>query len=82
MCKVIDFTSRLVDAQRIHWDIMVGSDMGEDRYRIRKLSKDENVIIINIVASSFDKIIPLRDAALEELKRQLQKNEVKYVSEH
>lgn len=82
MCKIIDFTSRLFDEQKIHWDIMVGSDQGVDRYRIRKLSKDESAIIINLVATSFDKIIPLRDAALKELKRQLLKNEIKYVFEH
>lgn len=82
MCKIIDFTSRLVDEEKIHWNIMVGSDQGADRYRIREISGVENGIIITIAATSFDNIIPLRDEALAELKRQLLKNQVKCVGEH
>lgn len=82
MCKIIDFTSRLVNEEKIHWDIMIGSDQGADRYRIRKISSGDNNIIITIATTSFDKIIPLRDAALAELKQQLLKNEVKCVGEH
>jgi hypothetical protein len=78
MCKVIDLTSRLVKEEEIHWDIAVSSDNSGDRYRIRKVdSNGKSAIIVTLSTNSFEKIVPLRDRALSELKQQMLKNEVK-----
>lgn len=77
MCKVIDFTSRLVRESEIYWSISIETDSNE-RIGIMKNPANEQIMIY-ITTNSFDRIQIMREKALVELKRQLLQDGVEYV---
>lgn len=77
MCKVIDFTVKLVRESEIYWDIRIDSNSNE-RIEIMKNPANEQIMIY-ITTSSFDRIQIMRERALANLKQQLLQGEVEYV---
>ncbi|WP_455505694.1 hypothetical protein [Gemmiger formicilis] len=77
MCKVIDFTSKLIKEDEIYWSISIESNTNERMSIMRNPANDG--IMIYLTTNSFDRIEALRQKALKELKQQLLKNEVEYV---
>lgn len=77
MCKVIDFTSRLVRESEIYWSISIETDSNE-RIGIMKNPANEQIMIY-ITTNSFDRIQVMREKALVELKQQVLRDRVEYV---
>lgn len=77
MCKIIDFTSKLVRESEIYWDIKIDTSSNE-RIGIMRNPANEQVMIY-ITTNSFDRIQIMREKALAELKQQLLQNGVEYV---
>jgi len=77
MCKIIDFTSKLVRESEIYWSISIETDSNE-RIGIMKNPANEQVMIY-ITTNSFERIQIMREKALAELKQQLLQDGVEYV---
>ena len=77
MCKIIDFTSKLVRESEIYWDIIIDTSSNE-RIGIMRNPANEQVMIY-ITTNSFDRIQIMREKALAELKQQLLQDGVEYV---
>ena len=77
MCKVIDFTSKLVRESEIYWDIKIDTSSNE-RIGIMRNPANEQIMIY-ITTNSFDRIQIMREKALAELKQQLLQDGVEYV---
>ena len=77
MCKIIDFTSKLVRESEIYWIISIETDSNE-RIGIMKNPANEQVMIY-ITTNSFERIQIMRENALAELKQQLLQDGVEYV---
>ena len=77
MCKIIDFTSKLVRESEIYWDIKIDTSSNE-RIGIMRNPANEQVMIY-ITTNSFERIQIMREKALAELKQQLLQNGVEYV---
>lgn len=77
MCKIIDFTSKLVRESEIYWSISIETDSNE-RIGIMKNPANEQVMIY-ITTNSFERIQIMRENALAELKQQLLQDGVEYV---
>lgn len=77
MCKIIDFTSKLVRESEIYWDIKIDTSSNE-RIGIMRNPANEQVMIY-ITTNSFDRIQIMREKALAELKQQLLQDGVEYV---
>lgn len=76
MCKVIDFTSKLVRESEIYWDIRIDS-ISNERIGIMKNPANEQIMIY-ITTNSFDRIQIMRARALANLKQQLLQGGVEY----
>ena len=76
MCKVIDFTSKLVRESEIYWDIRIDS-ISNERIGIMKNPANEQIMIY-ITTNSFDRIQIMRERALANLKHQLLQGGVEY----
>lgn len=76
MCKVIDFTSKLVRETEIYWDIRIDS-ISNERIGIMKNPANEQIMIY-ITTNSFDRIQIMREKALVKLKQQLLQDGVEY----
>lgn len=77
MCKIIDFTSKLVRESEIYWDIKIDTSSNE-RIGITRNPANEQIMIF-ITTNSFDRIQIMREKALAELKQQLLQDGVEYV---
>lgn len=77
MCQVIDITSRLIQEEKLYWNIMIDTASNERLGISRNPANDQ--IMIFITTYSFDRIQIMRKKALSELKQQLLKNEIEYV---
>lgn len=77
MCKIIDFSSKLIRESEIYWNIMIDRTSNE-RFSVKRNPANEQVMIY-LVVNSFEGIQPMREKALIELKEQLLKNDVEYV---
>ena len=77
MCKIIDFTSKLVRESEIYWSISIETGSNE-RIGIMKNPANEQVMIY-ITTNSFERIQIMREKALAELKQQLLQDRVEYV---
>lgn len=77
MCKVIDFTSKLIKEDEIRWSIRITPNSDEQMSIMRNPANDG--IMIYLTTNFFDRIEVLRQKALKELKQQLLKDEVEYV---
>lgn len=76
MCKVIDFTSKLVRESEIYWDIRIDS-ISNERIGIMKNPANEQIMIY-ITTNSFDRIQIMRERALANLKQQLLQGGIEY----
>lgn len=76
MCKVIDFTSKLVRETEIYWDIRI-NPLSNERIGIMKNPANEQIMIY-ITTNSFDRIQIMREKALVKLKQQLLQDGVEY----
>lgn len=76
MCKVIDFTSKLVRETEIYWDIRI-DPLSNERIGIMKNPANEQIMIY-ITTNSFDRIQIMREKALVKLKQQLLQDGVEY----
>lgn len=77
MCKIIDFSSKLIRESEIYWNIRVDRTSNE-RIGINRNSANEEIMIY-LTVTSFEQIQSMREKALIELKEQLLKNDVEYV---
>lgn len=76
MGKVIDLADRLVSEKEIRWNIKVDSKADENLGIMKNPSNEQ--VMIYITTYSFDRISPMRDKALTELKREILKNQIEY----
>lgn len=77
MCKIIDFSSKLIRESEIYWNIRVDRTSNE-RIGINRNPANEEIMIY-LTVNSFEGIQPMREKALIKLKKHLLKNEVEYV---
>lgn len=77
MCKIIDFTSKLVRESEIYWSISIETDSNE-RIGIMRNPANEQIMIY-ITTNSFERIEIMHEKALAELKQQLLQDGVEYV---
>lgn len=77
MCKVIDLASKRVQEEKIYWDIDIEEGTNERMSIVRNPANEQ--IMIYISTFSFERIFPMKEKALAELKQRILKNEIEYV---
>lgn len=77
MGKVIDLASKRVQEEKIYWDIDIDEGTNERMSIVRNPANEQ--IMIYISTFSFERIFPMKEKALAELKQRILKNEIEYV---